>query len=139
MLLRDFFVGIVVFSLVIGICAVMAVQFDAEYGGDMIDGKYNATYNKLGELGQYSGEIKNATIAGDTTEKDAGEFFAFGVWNALLVFFSSTTLVFTGILPSIGADLGIPAWVMGGVGTMILINSIPGTWELVMGSNFFAT
>ena len=123
MLLRDVLLGILFFSIAIGSFMVIATEWQTLYGEGLADSSYNASYNKLSTIQGDAEDIKESVESSDITSGSSASFFAFGVWDALTLIFTSMGLLVSsdGILLSFARDAGIPLWFMGSIVSAIVI------------------
>jgi len=112
MLLRDYMIGIIFFSLWIASFTVIATQFDTLYGTNMADASYNSTYNKITDIDAKTDQIQENMLESDTTFGSTFGFFASGAWNVLTLILGSLTFLVgsNGIIYGIATDFGVPLW-----------------------------
>ena len=112
MLLRDWVIMIIIFSLFVGIAGLIVYDMaDADQGYDvqnMTDGNFDSQYNQV----EYTSQITNQMANASTSKEGLGlvgtaEMFFGSTWTVIQIVFGSLSIV-NGVFSGFAVSFGIP-------------------------------
>lgn len=120
MKLENYIIGIIVFSMFVGIFALAISDVNTKYN-ITIEDDWADNYNKMDDVRTNTEQMKDYILANESVSKTE-QYISFfqGAFKAVLSVFTITPLAF-GIITTASEQFGIPPIIFWGVTTILLI------------------
>lgn len=130
-LLRNFAIGVIFFSLIITSSIFLVGSFESAYSTEISQNlawepqnqSFNQTFSKMSNIQQTSEQMANQTRGQGLEGQGVAETIAGGTWNVISLIWDSFGLI-KNLIGDIAKILGLPSWFVGGLIAMILITLV---------------
>lgn len=131
MLLRDFAIGVIFFSLVITASAFLMGGFENRYSTDIDQNLYwepanesfNETFSSMSEMQATAEQMANQTQTQGLEGQGVAEALAGGTWNVIMLIWDSFGII-KDLVANIAEQLGMPSWFVIGLLAIITISIV---------------